>query len=116
VAARAVGQVDPRTRRRVARERLVDVALLLRELQGPRAGETAAPPLLSALVDAEMADAEPRGARSPGEEERRGAALRRWAAWLEPRVVEAERALARQDRAAETLRMRAQAPAAVKSG
>lgn len=106
VVARAIAQIEPRVRRRAARERLIELALELRRHQSPLARETVSPvPLLSALVDAEMAG-EPRGARGIGEVARRSAALRRWAAWLEPRAVEAERALARQDRTSETMRIR----------
>ena len=98
---RAVGSIDGPGRRRVARERLIELALELRRHQQPVGREMLAPvALLSALVEAEMA-CEPRGARGINEGARRGAATRRWAAWLEPRAVEAERALARKDRVSE---------------
>jgi hypothetical protein len=109
---RAVAMIDPRGRRRAARERLIELALDLRRHQEPIGREALTPaPLLSTLVEAEMA-CEPRGARGINEAARRGAATRRWAAWLEPRAVEAERALARQDRVSEATRPRAVVAAA----
>ncbi|HWM86227.1 MAG TPA: 6-hydroxymethylpterin diphosphokinase MptE-like protein [Kofleriaceae bacterium] len=112
-ASRATGEMDPRSRRRAARERLVELMLELRRCPALSASELAglvsAVPLLSALVEAELGAAAP-GASS-SDAERRRAALLRWAVWLEPRVVEAERALAREDRSSETMRLRPMAVA-----
>ena len=108
-AERALGQLDARTARRSARERLVELMLELRRfpvLAGRELDEAIwSQPILSILVDTELGPPAP-GVGAPGDAERRRAALNRWAGWLEPRVVEAERALAREDRASETVRLR----------
>ena len=109
VAARAVEQTDARSRRRAARERLVELMLELRSFAGLSGRELAAArgslPILTDLVETELGPA----AGTASDAERRRAALNRWASWLEPRVVEAERALAREDRTSETLRLRPRA-------
>ena len=110
LAARAIAEVDAQERRRAVRERLVDLAVDLRSCQVLAGRDVTAVlgslPLVAALVEADMS-AMPAGARGQGADgSRRRAALARWASWLEPRLVEAERALAREDRAAETICLR----------
>jgi Protein of unknown function DUF115 len=109
---RALALIDARARRRAARERLVELMLELRRFSAMAARELASLlvslPILPPLLDAELGAAAP---GSPADAERRRAALMRWASWLEPRVVEAERALARQDRGSETLQLQPQAAA-----
>jgi hypothetical protein len=104
-AARAVDQVDARSRRRVARERLVELMLDLRSTAALSGAALCAVlgglPILSTLVETELGPA----TGTASDAERRSAALHRGAAWLEPRVIEAERALAREDRSAVTQRL-----------
>ena len=108
-AERVIGQLDPVAQRRAARERLVELMLDLRRLPALTSreldGAASALPILSTLVETELGTT-PHGASVAADAERRRAALNRWAGWLEPRVVEAERALAREDRASETARLR----------
>ena len=121
---RATGQIDARNARRAARERLVELMLELRSLPAMVApeldGAAWSLPILSILVDTELGPAPLAGAvgaaGAAGDAERRRAAINRWAGWLEPRVVEAERALAREDRSSETVRLRPLTAAAGKLG
>jgi hypothetical protein len=107
LAARAIAEVDARARGRAVRERLIDLAVDLRGCQALAGRDVTAVlgslPLLAALVEADMS-AMPAGARGQGADgARRRAALLRWSSWLEPRLVEAERALAREERASDTV-------------
>jgi hypothetical protein len=107
-AERALAQIDARSARRAARERLVELMLELRRFPAMAMPELEGAvwslPILSMMVETELGPAPMVG--TSGDAGRRRAALDRWASWLEPRVVEAERALAREDRSSETIRLR----------
>ena len=120
---RAMGQIDASNARRAARERLVELMLELRRFPSMVApdldGAVWSLPILSVLVDTELGPAPVVAAGTAGasgDAERRRVAINRWAGWLEPRVVEAERALAREDRSSETVRLRPLTAAAGKLG